>query len=64
MLIVITEQNILDGLNNDEFVYFYQPKVSLITDKVIGAEDLIRWIKHEPRKMRFVPLHILQRGHL
>ena len=56
---MITEQNILDGLNNDEFVYYYQPKISLITGKVIGAEALIRWIKpdgHIVLPQDFVPL--------
>ena len=56
---MITEQHILDGLNNDEFVYYYQPKISLITGKVIGAEALIRWIKPDGRivlPQDFIPL--------
>jgi len=56
---LITEQNILDGLNSDEFVYYYQPKISLITGKVIGAEALIRWVKpdgHVVMPQDFIPL--------
>jgi EAL domain-containing protein (putative c-di-GMP-specific phosphodiesterase class I) len=40
-----TEWDIREGIENDEFVFFYQPKVSLITGKATGAEALIRWIK-------------------
>ncbi len=58
-LALISEKQILDGLNNDEFVYYYQPKISLITGKVIGAEALIRWIKPEGQIIQpqeFIPL--------
>lgn len=42
---MITTAAIIDGMKRDEFTFFYQPKISLITGKVIGAEALIRWIK-------------------
>lgn len=55
----ITEQDILAGLDAGEFVYYYQPKVSLITGKVIGAEALIRWQRPDGQTILpndFIPL--------
>lgn len=39
------ENSFADALYNKEFVVFYQPKVDIVTEKVIGAEALIRWSK-------------------
>ncbi len=55
----MTEADIREGLRKDEFTFFYQPKVSLITGKVIGAEALIRWIKPDGSTVmpdEFIPL--------
>lgn len=35
------------ALQNDEFVLFYQPKIDLRTNEVIGTEALIRWCHPE-----------------
>ena len=32
-----------DALKNKEFMIYYQPKIDVITEKVIGAEALVRW---------------------
>ena len=33
------------AIDNREFVVFYQPKYNPVTEKLVGAEALIRWIK-------------------
>jgi diguanylate cyclase (GGDEF)-like protein len=45
--------NILKGLKNNEFYAYLQPKVSLKTGKIEGAEALVRWIK--PDGSRVMP---------
>ena len=37
------EQGLLRAIENDEFRVFYQPKVSISKEKVIGFEALLRW---------------------
>ena len=34
-----------DAIANGEFQVYYQPKVSLLTNEIIGAEALCRWIR-------------------
>lgn len=38
---------ILEAINNDEFVLYYQPKVNMKTGTVYGVEALVRWISPE-----------------
>lgn len=41
------ENSMEEALINKEFVVYLQPKVSLHTEKIVGAEALVRWKKSE-----------------
>ncbi len=53
------ENQIRDGLKNEEFVVYYQPKVNLTSGQCLGMEALVRW--NHPEKgivspFEFIPL--------
>ena len=49
---------IREGLDNDEFIPFYQPKINLITGRVTGMEALARWQSGDQLvpPWRFIPV--------
>lgn len=53
------ERDLRAALAEGQFVLYYQPKVNLVSDRITGAEALIRW-KHPERGMvppdRFIPV--------
>ena len=53
------ETHMESALANNEFFLMYQPKIDLLTDKVVGAEALVRWQNPELGFMppnSFIPL--------
>ena len=55
----ITIDELARALIDDEFVFHYQPKVSMVTGKVCGCEALIRWQRTDGELVspgRFLPL--------
>lgn len=52
------ELNMQQALDNQEFVIYYQPKISTRTKKIEGAEALVRWIRNNKviPPNEFIPL--------
>ena len=53
------EANMMAALENNEFKVYYQPKVSIESGKVVGAEALVRWIRPSGEIIspgKFVPI--------
>lgn len=52
------ESNMEEALKNKEFKVYYQPKVSAKTEKMVGAEALVRWEKDEKiiSPDKFIPI--------
>ena len=38
------ESRMVDALENGEFIVYYQPKIDIVNNCLIGAEALVRWI--------------------
>ncbi|MEO6172453.1 MAG: EAL domain-containing protein, partial [Arenimonas sp.] len=49
---------VLEGLQNEEFEPFFQPKIELATNKVKGAEALVRW--RHPQKGIIAPYAFIE----
>lgn len=43
--------NVVNAYNNMEFQAYLQPKVSLKTGRIVGAEALVRWIRSDGRRI-------------
>jgi diguanylate cyclase (GGDEF)-like protein/PAS domain S-box-containing protein len=52
-----SRRRILQGLDEDEFELFYQPKLEFATDDIVGVEALIRW--HHPERGLLLPAEFL-----
>jgi len=55
----ITLDDLKQALANDEFVYYYQPKVLMFTGEICGAEALLRWCRSDGTvipPLEFIPL--------
>jgi len=54
------ENGLRHAVERGEFILFYQPKIDLVSGKIIGAEALIRWQQPKSKKMilpgKFIPL--------
>lgn len=56
---MLKKTDIIDAINSDQLVYFYQPKISLITGRVYGAEALIRLVRPDGQIVppeQFIPV--------
>ncbi len=54
---LVLESEIDTGLANNEFALWYQPKLNMVTEQVVGAEALMRW--HQPEKGMISPAQFI-----
>ncbi len=53
------EKDMHRAMNEGEFIAFYQPKYDIITNEIIGAEALVRWMHKEKGMIspgKFIPI--------
>ncbi len=55
---IIIENDLQHALTNNEFIVYFQPQVNLKTNKICGAEALIRW--QHPTKGLLLPVNFIQ----
>lgn len=59
---ILHDKNVMatfpDALSNNEFVVYYQPKVSVKDENLCGCEALVRWVKEQTivPPMDFIPV--------
>lgn len=54
------ENDFTEALKNKEFIIYYQPKIDVVTEKVIGAEALVRWQRTDGSMIspeNFIPIY-------
>lgn len=53
------ESSIRDAIKNNEFIIYYQPKISAKEHKIVGMEALVRWKNHQDKIIspdKFIPI--------
>jgi len=55
--LVETEKAIREGLNNQEFILYFQPQLNLLTNRIDAVEALVRW--QHPEKGLLSPAQFL-----
>jgi len=53
----LIEKNLRQAIKNEEFELYYQPQIDISSEKIIGAEALIRW--NDPQKGLISPLDFI-----
>jgi len=58
-------KSIMEAIENEEFVVYYQPQIDVVNSKIIGIEALVRW-QHPTRGLVFPDefLHIAEELHM
>ena len=62
--LIKTQRELRQSLKNKEFIFRLQPRVNVKTNKIEGAELLIRWLKDGEEVLPIHFLHIAQQSNL